>query len=125
EYRERFVRGRALHDRLLDQAARLIAFTALEGRDARLQQFLGLTLLLGKRAARPLDVGARPRVAAIEKQRARPDVDGVVVLAREVMVEAGEQQLLDLGIAFRLRRGMRLARRVGTKRVGHEKVRRL
>src|SRR6184192_1111118 len=39
-----------------------------------------------ERARSALDVGTGPRVAAIEKQRARPDVDGLFVLRGEVVV---------------------------------------
>ena len=78
----------------------------MEGRDAVLQQLFGLALPLGQRAARAFDVGAGTRVVAIEKQRARPDVDRLFVLAGEVVIEAGEQQLLDLGFAIRFRHGL-------------------
>ena len=50
-----------------------------------------LALLLGDRAPRPLDVRARPGMAAIEEQRARPDVDRVVVLTGEIMIEPRQQ----------------------------------
>ena len=100
---------------------------AVERGHAALQQFLGLPLPLGERAARPIDVRARAGVAAVEKQRARPDVDGEFVVGGEVMVEAGEQQLLDFGIAIRVRRGIEcprrirargIIRRIGAKRIG-------
>ena len=39
-----------------------------------MQQFVGMPLPFGQRAARPFDVGARPGVAAVEKEDARPDV---------------------------------------------------
>ena len=107
--------------RRLQQPARLVAVAALERRDAGLQQLFGFALPLGQRAARPLDVRARPRVAAIEKQRARPDVDGLVVLGGEVVIEAGEQELLDLRVAIRIRRGVVRARAVGAKRIGHSR----
>ena len=116
EHRERLVRRRAAVDRGLQQPARFVAVAALERRDAVLQQLFGLALPLGQRAARALDVGARARVAAIEKQRARPDVDRVLVAGGEVVVEADEQQLLDLRVAIRGRRGIR----VGAGAVGDE-----
>ena len=59
-----------------------------------------LALPLGLRAARPLDVGARAIVMPIEKQHARPEVDGLFVVAGEVLVEAGEQELLDPRVAI-------------------------
>ena len=82
EHRQRLVRGRAAVDRRLQQPARFVAVAATERGDAVLQQLFGFALPLGQRAAGALDVGARARVAAIEKQRARPDVDGLLVVAR-------------------------------------------
>ncbi len=70
-----------------------------------MQQLFGLALALGLRAARPLDVGPRSGVGAIEKQDAGPDVDRELVTIREVMIETDEQQLLDFRIAIRSRRG--------------------
>ena len=61
---------------------------------------LGLALQLGLRAARALDIGARAIVVAIEKQHARPEVDGLFVLTGEVLVEPGEEQLLDAGVTL-------------------------
>ena len=81
----------------------------MKRRDAGLEQLLRLTLALGERAARAIDVGASPRVAAIEEQRARPDVDGLFVLRGEVVIEAGEQQLLDLRIAIAVGRAIERA----------------
>ena len=89
----------------------------MKRRDSVLQQFLGLALAFGEGAARPLDVRACPGVAAIEKQHARPDADGVVVLRGEVVIEPGEQQLLDLRVAIRFRRGSEGAGAVGAKRI--------
>ena len=74
--------------------------TAIERRDAAMQQLFRLALPLGLRAARPLDVGARAIVAAVEKQHARPDVDGRLVVAGEVMIEPLQQQLLDARLAL-------------------------
>jgi hypothetical protein len=50
-------------------------------------------------------------VGAIEKQDARPDTDGELVLSVEIMVETGEEQLLDsrfsdFVVAKRIRHGM-------------------
>src|SRR2546430_3753244 len=52
-----------------------------------------------------LDIRARAGMAAIEEQRARPDVDGFLVTGGEVMIEAGEQELLDLRFAIRVQIG--------------------
>jgi hypothetical protein len=56
-------------------------------------------------------------MAAVEKQRAGPDVDRLFELGREVVVKAGEQQLLDLGVPILVRRGIDLARSIGRKRL--------
>jgi hypothetical protein len=71
-----------------------------------LQEFFGLSQPLGERAARPLDVRARPWMAAIQEEHAGPDVDRLIVLSRKVMIEADEQELLDLRVAIRLRHGI-------------------
>ncbi len=113
ENRERFVGRRALTDGGLQQTTRLARLAAIEGRDAVVQQFLGLALPFGERAASPFDVGAGTRMVAVEKQRARPDVDRLIVVAGEVVIEAGEQQLLDLGLTIRVRHGLVRARGVG------------
>ena len=39
-------------------------------------------------------------MAAIEEQHARPDVDRELVLAGEVVIEPGEQQLFDSRVAI-------------------------
>ena len=107
EHRQRLFRRRAAVDRRLQQPARFVAVAAVERGDAVLQQLFRFALPLGQRAARALDVGAGARVAAIEKQRARPDVDRLLVLRGEVMVEADQQELLDLRVAIRIRRRRR------------------
>ena len=66
-----------------------------------MQQFLGLALLFGQRAPGTLDVCARPRVLAIQKERASPDVDRLIVVGCEVMIEPAQQQTLNLGVALR------------------------
>ena len=65
-----------------------------------MQQLVGLALALGLRAPRTIDVRAGPRVAAIEKQDARPDVNGLFVIAGEVSIETDEQELLDSRVAL-------------------------
>ena len=100
EKRERdIVRAAALHGRI-QHLPRRLDLSTLERRDAVVQQLFRLALLLGHRAAGALDVRARPRVIAIEKQRARPDVDGLCVVGREVLIEAGKKKALDLGVAL-------------------------
>src|SRR5204862_7187997 len=81
-----------------------------------------LALALRHSAPRPLDVRARPRMAAVQKQRTRPDVDGVLILGCEVMVEADQQELLDLRVAIAAGRRCRgVARRswIAAGRFGH------
>jgi hypothetical protein len=106
ERRERVLGGRSRFDRRLQQAARFVAVTALERGETGLQQLLGLALAFGERAARPLDVGTCACMAAVEKQGARPDVDRELVVGGEVMVEADEEELLDLRVAIRCRRAV-------------------
>ena len=59
-----------------------------------------VALAFGHRAAGAFDIRPGARMTAIEKQRARPDIDGLLILRREVVVEAGEQQLFDLRVAI-------------------------
>ena len=40
-------------------------------------------------------------MAPVEKQRARPHIDGELVAGGEVVVEADEQELLDFRVAIR------------------------
>jgi glutamate formiminotransferase len=116
---ERFVRRRAAIDCRLQQAARLVAIAALERGDAVLQQLFRLALPFRERAARPFDVRARAGVAAVEKQRPRPDVDRVLVAAREIMVETDEEQLFDLCVAIGPRRRLGRVSAVGAMGLGH------
>ena len=87
------------------QSPRFRALAAIERRHAVVQQLFGLPLTLRERTARPFDVGAGTRMAAIEKQRPRPDVDRLVVVGRKVVIQAGEEQLLDFCVAIGVRRG--------------------
>ena len=82
--------------------------------DALVEHGFGFALSLGLSTARPLDVSAGAAVVPIEKQDARPEIDGLFVLIGEIQVEAREQQLLDPRVA--LGAAQRLGRRVWTKR---------
>ena len=93
------MRPAALHSRI-QQLTRRVDLAAFECSDAVVQQLLGLPLLLSQRASGALDVRACPRVLAIQKQRARPDVDRLSVVGCEVMIEAAQKQALDLGVAL-------------------------
>ena len=64
---------------------------------AGLQQLFASAMTLGHRGSRPIDVGTRAGVVTIEEEDAGPDVNGVLVLLREVAVEAFEKERLDLG----------------------------
>ena len=55
----------------------------------------GNALAFGLRAAGAIDIGTRPIVGPIEKQHARPEVDGLFELTGEVVIEAGHEQMLD------------------------------
>ena len=58
----------------------------------RRQHLLGAPLALGERRTRPIDVGARAGVGAVQKQDSRPDMNGVFVLAGEVPIESFDEQ---------------------------------
>jgi hypothetical protein len=114
------VRVRAAFDRRLQQSPRFVTVAAIQRGRAFLQQLLGPSLTLGERAARPVDVGTGARVAPIKKERARPDIDRLFVSLGKVMIEAGEQKLLDFRVAISLRRVVDRACGVGAERIGHE-----
>ena len=120
EHGQRFVGRRALRHRRLQQTTGLAGVAAIEGCYAVLQQLLRFPLPLGQCAACPFDVRPRPRMAPIEKQRACPDVDGLLVLCGEIVVQTGEQELLDLRIPIRFRRSVERMSWVVAKRVGHK-----
>jgi hypothetical protein len=64
---------------------------------ALLNQLLGLALVLGERAARPLDVGTRAGVATVEEEHARPHADRAIVFAGKIVIQTREQQFFYLG----------------------------
>ena len=86
---------RALIERVAQQRACAIDFSLTKGFETLMDQRLGNALLLRLSAARALDVGARPIVAAIEKQHASPEVDGLFEFTRKVVIKAGHEQVLD------------------------------
>ncbi|HEX7139879.1 MAG TPA: hypothetical protein VF219_18650, partial [Vicinamibacterales bacterium] len=118
KYRERFVRRGASVDRGLQQSPRLGLVATLKRRQAFVEQLFGLTLTLRKRAASPFDVGAGPRVIAIEKQRPCPDVDRMLVLGSEVVIQADEEELLNLGVVIARRRRAVVRMGVSTLNLG-------
>ena len=95
QHRQRFFRPRAALDRRGQQAPGVVGVAAGERGGPGLEQLFPFALPFGDGAARPLDVGAGPRVAAVQEQDPRPDTDCQFVLSAEIMVEAGEEQLLD------------------------------
>src|SRR5207247_4273925 len=101
----------------------LFRVAAMKSGDAGLQELLRLALALGERASRPFDVRPGTGMAAIQKQRPRPDVDRLFVLAGEIMVETPEEELFDLRITIGILRAIERARPVGTKRIGHRQRR--
>ena len=100
EVRERDVLVGAPRDGGIQQVARGVGTAVLECLGASMQQLVRLALALGLRAPRTIDVRAGPRVAAIEKQDARPDVNGLFVIAGEVSIQTDEQELLDPRVAL-------------------------
>jgi len=66
-------------------------------------QFLAFALPLCDGAACPLDVGPCSRVTTIDEQRARPDVDGKLVLSGEVVIQSAQQQFFEACFAIVLR----------------------
>ena len=91
---------RALIERVAQQRAGAHHFALVERFEAFVHERFGDALLLGLRAARAIDVGARPIVVAIEEQHARPEVDGRFELAGEIVIEAGDEQMLDPRVVF-------------------------
>ena len=71
-------------------------------------------------SAGAVDVRAGTAVPALEKRDARPDVDGLVVLAREIGVETRQQELFDPGGLVVLGRLAGRAATVGAQRIGHQ-----
>ena len=120
QQRHRFVPRRAMLDGGRHQLAGRAGVSAIQGRDPRVEQLVPLALPFGDRAARPLDVGARPRMAAVDEQHARPDIDRQFVLFGKVVVEPEDEQFLDAGIPIAVRR---CGVSVGTNRFCHLVVR--
>ena len=119
EHRQRFIGRRTPAHRDVEQPPRFLSVTSLERGDTAMEQFLGLALQLGQRATSPLDVGTSPWVTTIEKERPRPDVDRLFVLGREIVIEAGQEELLDLRVPIQLPSSVVRVRRTGRQRIGH------
>ncbi len=85
-------------------------------RDSLVDEGLHFALPFGDEAARPIDIGLGAGVAAVEKRDAGPDVDRLIEAAGEILVEAGEQQLLDAAFAIG---GLGVSGEVARRGVGH------
>ena len=84
-----------------------------------MQQFFRFALPLRLRASRALDVRTRAIVAPVEKQHARPHVDGRLVGTGKVVIEPLEQQLFDTRLALDARERVGRAGKVRAERVRH------
>jgi hypothetical protein len=93
------VRG-ALIERVAQQRASAAHLSTIECLEPLMDQRFGRALLLCLRAARAIDIGAGSIMIAIEEEHARPKVDGGFEFAREVVVETGDEQMLDARIVF-------------------------
>ncbi len=100
----RFVGGCATVDCGLHQAAGLVALTETKGSYASLKKLFGFALSFCECAPSPVDVCTCSRVSSIEEQGARPDVDRLLVSPCDVVIQACNEQLFDLGIAICIRR---------------------
>src|SRR5687768_4099670 len=102
---------------------RAIDLAPLQRRRAGVDQLVPFTLALRNRASRTLDIGACACVTPIQEEHARPDVDGEIVSAGEVMIESREQQFFDAAVAIALRKIAVGPESVWTlKLVAHRKV---
>jgi hypothetical protein len=84
-----------LLDRLRQKASCPLQISSLIGSDSLVKALFGLALTFGQCAAGTLDICAGAPVATLEKRHTRPHVNRLLVVATEVMVEAGQQQLFD------------------------------
>jgi len=110
----------ALLQRAREELARFVDFASVVCDDAVVKTFVGLALSLGKRAASPLDVGARTIMMTVEKNNARPDADRALVLSAEIVIESGEEELLDSRLSVRFIMWLGRADRVGRHRIRHQ-----
>jgi hypothetical protein len=70
-----------LIERVAQERAGARHFAAIKRLEPFMHEGFRDALLLGLGAARAIDVGARPIVIAIEKEHARPEIDGLFELA--------------------------------------------
>lgn len=82
------------------QRARPIGVTLSEPLAGGVQHLVGLTLALGERGPRPVDIRACARMRSVEKEDARPQVDGLLVLSQEIPFEAIDEERLRPAVAI-------------------------
>jgi hypothetical protein len=116
EHPERQVVRGALVERVAEQHSGVPDITAIERIEALVHQGLRFALPLGLGASRALDVGPSTIVMPVKKEDPRPEVDGGFEVAREIVVEAADEQLLDARILSRR------AGRVGWKGRGRLRI---
>jgi hypothetical protein len=111
------LRGAAIQ-RVAEERSGVFDVALVEGHQPFVDERLGLPLPLGLCAPGAFDVGPGPIVMPVEEQHTGPDVDGRFEVAGEVLIQAGNEELLDARVLpFRGRRiGWRGRRRV---RIGH------
>ncbi len=100
EHTQRQVVRSAALQRIEQQFTRSRNVTAAEGFETLMNQLFGRALLLGLRASRPIDIGARTVVRAIQEQDPRPEIDGGFEFTGEVVVEAGDEKMFDSRVVF-------------------------
>ena len=110
----------AVFDRGDQQPARGLGLSALECVSAGLNQFVALALPLGQGAACALDVGAGACMPAVQKEHSRPDVDGEIVVAGEVVIEPAKKELFDASLALVFRHLSRGGIYFGSQRIDHQ-----
>ena len=94
-----------------DELARRVDVSPIEGGLTAVKQLFRLSLPFSYGAARALDVRTGAGMSAIEKQHARPDMNRLLVTPAEIVIEAGQQKLLN----FRVPVHVGLAGRRGTR----------
>ena len=81
-----------------------------------MQNLVRTTLALGERRTRAVDIGAGPGVGAIEKEDARPEVNGFLIPALEVLLETGDEKSFRATVAVD---GFVLRQRAHPARIWH------
>ena len=82
-------------DGLGQEVSRSLEVTRVIRRNPSMQEFLALALPLRQCTSGAIDIRASPAMLAFEEGDTRPYIDGLFVMTSEVLIEPGEQQLLD------------------------------